>query len=148
VAVAVNAYRGEAAITLGGRVYVLRLTFNVLAALEDALKSTNLPETLTSAGYRAVRATFHAALTTPDRNGARLMPESTSVEAVGDLLDDVGGLYASGSPVPACYFELLVGCGYLDREAAEEAGLIPKTERPGKGDGADVVPAATAPIGA
>jgi hypothetical protein len=145
MAVAVNPYRGETAITLGGRTYVLRLTMNVLAALEDALRTTELPQKLIDAGFATVRATFHVALTTPDRNGLRLMPAETTVEQVGDLLDDVGGLSVKTSPVPTAYWELVVGAGFIDRDAAEQAGLVPRSERPGKGDGAADGPAATAP---
>lgn len=142
--VGVNAYRGEAAITLGGRPYVLRLTMNALAVLEEALHTTDVPQALIDAGFRTVRAAFHAAMTTPDRNGVRVMPESTTLEHVGHLLEDAGGL-RPGSPVPAAYWELVIGAGFLDREKAEEAGLVPRSQRPGKGDGTAAEPAATVP---
>jgi hypothetical protein len=144
VTVAVNPYRGEAAITLAGRTYVLRLTMNALAVVEQTLDTTEVALALGRASIRARRAAFHAALTTPDRNGVRLMPDTTTLEEVGHLIDEAGGL-GRGSPVMVAYWEMVIGTGFLDRETVEEAGYVPRSQRPGKGDGIAAEAAATVP---
>lgn len=133
-----NAYRGEVRVTLGGGTYLLRLSMNVLAVLEEALEAHGeVPQRLLNAGYRCVRQTFHAALTTADRNGARQMPADTTLAEIGDLLDASGGLFKD-SPVTHTYWALVVGAGFLDQEEAERIGLLP----PGKADAG----AAPAPV--
>lgn len=126
-----NVYRGETLLTLGGRTYALRLSMNVCARLEDALEARgDLPQTLLNAGFRTVRATFHTVLTSPSRSGgAPSLPTATTLEAVGDLLDEAGGLGAE-SEVAHAYWGLVVNAGFLDREEAERLKLLP----PGKAE--------------
>lgn len=140
-----NRYRGEAALTLpDGRAFLLRLTLNVLAVLEERLDARGeLPQRLLGAGFGTVRAVFHAVLTARQRDGARVLAGETSIETVGELLDDIGGL-GDGQPVSVCYWELVVGAGFLDRAEAVKLKLLPAGKETGSrppADGRDEAPA-------
>lgn len=144
-----NRYRGEVPFTLGnGRTVSLRLTMNILAGLEERLDARGeLPQRLLAAGFTTVRAVFHAVLTGV-ANGERPLPPDTKLEAVGDLLDElgdgVGGVFSNASPVSIAYWEMLVGAGFLDRAEAVTLKLVPagkETASPPPADG----PAETAP---
>jgi hypothetical protein len=135
----INRYRGEVAFTLGnGRVVSLRLSMNVLAGLEERLDArAELPQRLLGAGFTTVRAVFHAVLTAATVNGERALPPETKVEAVGDLLDEIGCV-GNESPVSIAYWELVVGAGFLDRAEAVRLKLVPagkETASPPPGDG-------------
>jgi len=125
-----NAYRGETPFVVGDNTYTLRLTTNVLAAVESALdkRGPALVSVLLIGGVEALRAVFWAALTTPSRGEAQIPAPArgpVTLEAIGDLIDEVG-IDKAGK----VYWVLMVNGGIVERAGAEEAGLVPPLEGP------------------
>jgi len=122
-----NQYQGETPITLGGKTYTLRLTTNRMAHLERLLDCRGMLNTrLLGAGADTVRAALHVCLTVPDRKGPPLIRPPFTLDDMGEMIDEAGGLQAVAEP----YWELLVNCGIADRTMAENAGLIKKSPGP------------------
>lgn len=123
-----NEYRGETAIQLGGRVYTIRLTHNVLAHLEREMDARGwLPSILCKGGYDNVAAVLHAALTVSprDRVPPQIEPSKLSLAATSDAIDDAGGITANDAPISIAYYSLLANAGFADRETLQEMGLLP-----------------------
>jgi hypothetical protein len=111
---------------VGGKIYTLRFTTNVLAAIEESLKERGpaLVNILMQGGAQVLRAVFWAALTTAVKGVPQIPATSdvpVSLEAIGDLIDEAGGIQVVGPT----YWLLMVNAGVILRDYAEEAGLIP-----------------------
>lgn len=122
----VNEHLGESPITLGDKTYVLRLTTNRMAHLERVLDCRGtLDSSLRKAGVETMRTVIHACLTVPARHGGAAPVKRLSLDEVGDLMDDSGGIIGT-TAITQAYWELVVATGILPREMAEAAEVIPK----------------------
>jgi hypothetical protein len=81
-----------------------------------------------------MRGAFYVCLTVPLKGQrAAFRASSLSIEDVGDMIDQEGGMAEKG-PITYAYWELLCASGIADRALAEAAGLVPKRSAPKEKD--------------
>jgi len=136
----VNPYRGDTAVTLGGRPYRLRLTTHAWAYLEVALRELGHEHLFDDKGVirplaSSVVAVFWACLAAPHDS-----PPFTRAQ-VAALIDDAGGVDLFGKvqdpTLVTAWATILVNAGVLDKESAEVAGFLPSGKTVPKDEAAE-----------
>ena len=135
-----NPYRGETAVTLGGRAYSLRLTTHAWAYLESALHDLGQEQLFDEKGVirpwaSSVVAVFWACLAAPHDKAPFTRTQ------VAALVDEAGGVDLFGKvkdpTIVTAWAMVLVNAGVLDRESAEAAGFIPSSRTVPKDEAAE-----------